>query len=153
MNFSDFYDYLSKFELGKVVIIGLGNSNRGDDGAGLYLLNQLRKNKQLQSVNILAVGRTPENYLEKITSIAPELVVFIDAISNARKNSIQLIDSDAIANKGFTTHSYSLTLVEDYLKNYNDMEIRYLAIPVEEVATRDRISEKTRTMISNFLSN
>ncbi|MCF7885384.1 MAG: hydrogenase maturation protease [Candidatus Marinimicrobia bacterium] len=153
MNFSEFYANISSYPLDKVVIIGLGNPNRKDDGAGLYLLKKLKHKQMLDSAHFIVAGRTPENYLQKILSYTPKLVIFIDSMRNSKKNNIELMDSTSIDINGFTTHSYSIRLVEKYLKNNKDIKIMYLTLPAHNLGSGKNITPQLKTKISNFLSN
>jgi hydrogenase maturation protease len=150
MNFNEFYDYLSNFN--RVVIVGLGNLNRGDDGTGLYLLHKLQEKPKLDSILFIEAERTPENHLDEIVANHPELVIFVDVIRNLKQNTIQLLDATSIEQKGFTTHSYSITLIEQYLNNYN-IKTRYLAIPVQEIGTGNHISPELKARVRKFLTN
>ena len=151
MNFDEFYAYLSSYPFDKIVILGLGNPNRSDDGAGLYLFKKLKHRQEFNSINFIEAGRTPENYLQKILSYSPRLVVFVDVIRNSKSDSIQLLDSISLNDDGFTTHSYSISLVEEYLKNFGDLEVKYLAVPVKSTPTGSTITLEIKSSISQFL--
>ena len=49
---------------GKVVIAGIGNTLRGDDGLGCYLVNRLKGRIHALCID---TGPTPENYVGKMT--------------------------------------------------------------------------------------
>ncbi|HMA61184.1 MAG TPA: hydrogenase maturation protease [bacterium] len=153
MNFDEFYAYLSSYPFNEIVILGLGNPNRSDDGAGLYLFKKLKHKHEFNPINFIEAGRTPENYLQKILSYSPRLVIFVDVIRNARYDSIQLLESISLDDNGFTTHSYSISLVEDYLRSAKDLEVKYLAVPVNATPVGKTISPEIKTRISQFLTN
>jgi hydrogenase maturation protease len=153
MNFNEFYDFISSYPSNKIVILGLGNPHRRDDGAGLYLLKKLKAHEKLKDIHFIAAGRTPENYLQQILSCSPQLVIFIDMLRNSASDQIQLLDSDSIAGDGFTTHSYSIRLVEKYLKNHNKINIKYLGVPAANTETGPGISPDIKNNIAHFLNN
>jgi len=153
MNFNEFYAFISSYPNNKIVILGLGNPGRRDDGAGLYLFKKLKANDQLKDIHFIEAGRTPENYLQQILSCSPQLVIFIDMLRNSDSDQIQLLDSDSIAGDGFTTHSYSIKLVEKYLKNHNKINIKYLGVPAANTKTGAGISQDVKNNIAHFLNN
>lgn len=66
---------LTKSLKGKVLILGIGNRFRGDDGAGPLLVECL-KGKVEDA--LLDVGEEPLNYLEVIQSEAPDAILVFD---------------------------------------------------------------------------
>lgn len=62
---------------GKVLILGIGNTLRSDDGLGSILANRL---KDKVPFKVIDAGTTPENYLEKIVKEKPESMIIIDAV-------------------------------------------------------------------------
>ena len=127
---------------GKVLIVGIGNPFRGDDGAGPALINSLisavqsrekNKNSQFLVLNsklfLMDVGEVPENFLGKMIGCGPDTILFVDAVDfGASAGSIKLIDAEDLEEGSFSTHSSSLKLVIDYLKMEIKAEIFLLGI-------------------------
>ncbi|MBM3255213.1 MAG: hydrogenase 3 maturation endopeptidase HyCI, partial [Candidatus Omnitrophica bacterium] len=61
---------------GKVIILGIGNTLRSDDGAGSILANRIKDKVHFQ---VFDSGPTPENYLEKIIKENPDNILILDA--------------------------------------------------------------------------
>ena len=70
---------LQGFPRQRIIFVGLGNPLRGDDSAGLELLDLVRLSGFFPGAGFLAAGTNPENFLEQIASAEPDLVVFMDA--------------------------------------------------------------------------
>jgi len=62
--------------VGKVCIIGIGNTLRGDDGAGPLLVKCLQSRVQ---ETVLDVGEEPLNYVDVIESSGPDTILVFDA--------------------------------------------------------------------------
>ena len=62
---------------GKTVIVGIGNSLRGDDGLGPELILKLQG--KLKAVCIDA-GNSPESYTGKIVKENPDTILLVDAV-------------------------------------------------------------------------
>lgn len=94
----------------KVVVVGIGNILKGDDGAGPILISRL-KNK-IEAICIDA-ATVPENYIGLITKEKPDLILLADAISNpdTEPGEIMLYSPKQISRlSGVSTHSASLSL-------------------------------------------
>ncbi|MDO8734278.1 MAG: hydrogenase maturation protease, partial [Elusimicrobiota bacterium] len=70
-----------------ILIVGIGNTLAGDDGAGCEAIKNLQlkiKNgvilNSFQNLNLLDCGTAPENHTKKIKDFKPETIVFIDAV-------------------------------------------------------------------------
>ena len=108
-------DSLRESLKGKVLIVGIGNPLRGDDGAGPLLIEHLKGKVE---ATLLDVGEEPLNYLGVVDSAAPDTILVFDTAemgrppgSIARLNMEDLSESAALS-----THSipmrHVLKLVE-----------------------------------------
>ena len=117
---------------GKVVIVGIGNILRGDDGAGPELIKRLefRKFSTLNSkLFLMDVGEVPENYLERIAGYKPDVILLVDVVDfKSSPGSIKVIGQDALRDEGFSTHNVSLKLAMKYLKEETKADVFMLGI-------------------------
>ena len=150
MNFTEFQNDLSSYEPERIVIVGLGNPQRGDDAAGLVLLVGIGKSS-LSGALLVSAGTTPENSLQQILSADPALVVFLDACRfRGSPGEIRWLDADEIEDAGISTHAYSITVIEKFLNLEKPVECRYLGI---QPGTRENgvgLSEEVREGIKAF---
>ena len=136
----------------KVVFVGIGSELRGDDAAGVVIINQLAELSQsarmcrdaMHCVSTAATksaviprflfingGSAPENILGEIRTFQPEAVVFIDAaILGCAPGTIQIIDTrrEKISGVSFCTHSLPLTIVANYIRQTVPCEIFVIGI-------------------------
>ncbi len=59
------------------LIVGIGNTLKGDDGAGVLICQQL---KDIIGQNVIDAGTVPENYIQPIIKKAPKVLLILDAI-------------------------------------------------------------------------
>jgi hydrogenase 3 maturation protease len=93
-----------KFHLqGKVIILGIGNTLRSDDGAGSVLASRI---KDGVSFLVWDAGLNPENYLNRIIKEKPDSLVIIDAADfGGKAGEFRISEADQIQTSNlFSTH-------------------------------------------------
>lgn len=129
MNFKEFKNSLSNFSVHQILFVGLGNRINKDDISGLNFFYKLRTDPYFCMSQFIDAGTTPENYLQQIINLKPSLIVFIDTFKQKRDYAeISWIRNTLIDESDFSTHSYSIRLLEKYILMYIESEIRFLGI-------------------------
>jgi hydrogenase 3 maturation protease len=141
---------------GKIVIIGVGNYLRGDDGAGPeFILNLKARIKRYENSTpppnslklgdqlvLMNVQEVPENYLGKIIEHKPDTIVLVDAVDlGSPPGTIKIVEQNALLDEGFTTHNASLRLTIQYLKEISKANIFLLGIQPENINMNVRLSQ------------
>ena len=153
MNFTDLRADLEGFPGQRIFFVGLGNPMRGDDSAGLELLDLVRVSGFFPGACFLPAGTNPENFLEQIVSAEPDLVVFMDACDfGGRAGEVRWLGNDEIETAGISTHAYSITLVEKYLNLERNTECRYLAIQPGSLGEETGLSPEIRSGLLRFFN-
>ena len=142
-----------------VIIMGVGNSWRRDDGFGSAVITALRKRSKVvnrsRQVFLFDVQETPENYLEKIARLQPGQVIFIDAgdfggqPGEVRKISVR----KKMAGSG-STHRLPLSLAVQYLKEQTRAKITLFAVQPQNLKWGKGLSQpvaKSRDKIVKLL--
>lgn len=151
MNFTHLASELSKFNKEKIVFIGLGNEFRGDDGAGLKLTEIIRSGIEFRNSHFILAGTNPENYFQQILGYKPEAVIFIDTANwQAEPGEIKFLSSSEIGDSDFSTHAFSIKLIENYINLNHPCNIFYIGIQPVSVSFGNNISEKVTTGIKKF---
>ncbi len=103
-------DELEKIIAGKnILILGVGNRLRQDDGIGSYLVKRLQKRV---SIPMIDAGDVPENYIGPIENSGANFVLVVDAADfGGSPGEIALIELDKIKNFGISTHTANLSLL------------------------------------------
>ncbi len=114
---------------GRTVVVGVGNSLRGDDGLGPALVARVRDRCSAQCLD---AGPVPENYAGPIVRANPDTVLFVDAADlGLTPGSWSILSRDALAESGLTTHTVSLGTFIDFLKTQMQGEVYVLAVQPE----------------------
>lgn len=135
---------------GKVLIVGIGNPLRGDDGLGPEIIKRLQS--ILPHLVLFDVGETPENYLEKIIKEKPDTIVLIDATDlGVSPGAVEIIESDDIRNESFSTHNVSLKVVVNYLQKETSADVFLLGIQPETIELGREISQPVRDSLEDIV--
>ena len=133
---------------GKVVIVGIGNVLKGDDGVGPILSERLGTVLDIPCIN---AGSTPENYIGKITRESPDTVLFIDAAHLDRPaGSFDILNSTELLHTGFSTHDISPGFYLEMLQSQIPGRIFLLGIQPEQTTLGMSLSP-TVAITLNFL--
>ncbi|KNE85417.1 hydrogenase maturation peptidase HycI [Aggregatibacter aphrophilus] len=99
------------------VILTVGNSMMGDDGAGPYLYQLLNENP-LPNWTALDGGSAPENVAHIVRELNPKLLLIFDAADmELAPGKIRIIEKDAIAEMFFmSTHNMPLNFLIEQLE-------------------------------------
>lgn len=151
MNFTHLTDKLSKYSNEKIVFVGLGNKARGDDLAGIFFTNLLQMKFESGKSNFIIAGKNPENYLGEIINFKPQAVVFIDAANwGGKPGEISFLDPAKISNLDFSTHAYSIKLVEKFLLLNAKMDFLYIGIQTKCTDLGKDMSPEVNKAIKEF---
>ena len=113
----------------RVVIAGVGNDVRQDDGVGLKVVEALQ-GKVRENVCLIECETVPESYLLDIEQFKPTHVLLIDAAYLGLKpGEVSLMDAEAIANvSAITTHVLPLRIFCEYVKKTTGAKIALLLV-------------------------
>jgi hydrogenase 3 maturation protease len=153
MNFNDLKKELEAYSANKMVFVGLGNRLRKDDSAGLVIMDKIAREKDFHAAHFIKAYTTPENYLENILRLQPDIVIIIDtAYWGGLPGEISWIKNKDIDTLTISTHTYSITFIEKYLKLNSELEVKYLVIEPLTVDIGLPVSELIKNKINHFFS-
>jgi len=127
------FDELQELTAGKkVLILGIGNRMRGDDGVGSILAERLGKKKL--DIPIIDAGDVPENYLGPIEASGADLVLVLDAADlGAGPGDLSLIKMTQLKKMGVSTHTANLGLVFQVIPKPRRPDAVLVAIQPEQL--------------------
>lgn len=115
MSYDEFLDGLKDRVKGKVVLLGIGNELRGDDGFGPYVVESLRGRVDAAVFNC---GTVLENYYNPIVKENPDVIILLDIANfNGPFGEIGIFEKDDILKVGFSTHNISPKVFIELLEN------------------------------------
>lgn len=128
---------------GKVLIVGMGNPLRGDDGVGPEIIRRLKRS--LTNLPLFDVGEVPENYLEKIVKEKPDTIVLIDATEvGSSPGEVRIIERGDVEEKSLFTHDVSLNIIAQYLQKETSADVFFIGIQPKSTKFGRKISKPVR---------
>lgn len=147
-------DELSKYDKNRIVFVGLGNELREDDGAGLELVERLKSKKEFHTSHFIIARRNPENHLQAILNYNPQIVIFIDAAKwNGNPGEIKKFNEHEITQTDFSTHTFSIKMIQEFLLNHRQMDFMFLGIQPLSTSFRQGLSDTIKNQIEAFFYN
>lgn len=125
---------------GNVLLVGIGNSLKADDGIGPDICARL---KEFIPDNVIDAGSVPENYIQVIIKKTPKVILFIDAITfGASPGTIRLFEPTELSTGGVTTHTVSLRMLSEMISKCIPAKIYIIGIQPKSTTTGDAMSRE-----------
>ena len=129
-----------------ILFVGIGNVLRTDDGAGVYISNRIRNEGKISA---LTVEAGIENYIGKINSLNPDVLVLIDCADlGSAPGSSRLLALSEIKSITYNTHNISLRMLTEFFS----MPVYVLGIQPEKIEFGENLSYLVRTEADNLIS-
>jgi hydrogenase 3 maturation protease len=133
---------------GKVLILGVGNPLREDDGAGPYLIRQL---KGRVDAALLNGEEEPENLLDQIVGMKPDSILIVDALElGAQPGSVALLEEDQLERRSLSTHHASLKLFIECVKGETGANVLVLGIQPKLVEIGRALSSEVKESLGHL---
>ncbi len=118
----------------RILFVGIGNLLKKDDGVGVYISSGIRKKSNIET---LTVEVSLENYIGKINSINPDILILIDCVEmGSAPGTSKLMSISKINDLTFNTHNISLKRLSEFFK----MPVYLLGIQPEKIDFGENIS-------------
>jgi hydrogenase 3 maturation protease len=96
----------------KILFVGIGNVLKNDDGVGVYISENI---KEHDNILALTVGPSIENYIGKINSLQPDILVLVDCADlRMEPGQFRLMDLNDIQDYAFNTHNISIKRLAEF---------------------------------------
>lgn len=126
---------------GRIVVLGVGNPDKADDGAGPAVAARLFSRDAAGRVGgrgkprLIIDGReTPESRTGEIRRFEPDLTVIVDAtVGGHPPGTVSIVARDKIADEGVSTHTISLLYLVRYLEESIGSRVVVLGIEPESL--------------------
>jgi len=140
---------LDEIAVGRVLIIGIGNRERGDDGIGPVLIDKL---SSAGFTNILDVGTVPENYTKLIIQYCPDTIILVDAISfGSKPGNWKIFNPEECNGYGFSTHNASLNIFTFYIRQHIPVKVFLLGIQPAATEFRTGLSPELKQSVNQLV--
>ncbi len=147
----DLNEFLSDFD--KLIILGVGNELKSDDGVGPFVINKLiEENIENENLIFINAETVPENFTGKIRKEQPTHVIIVDAcLMGCQPGDIKIVDKDDFVNIGISTHSMSLSYFVKYLERDNDFKVIFVGIEPETMDWGEEPTEIVQKSAYRFI--
>jgi hydrogenase maturation protease len=123
---------------GRAVIVGIGNPNCRDDGAGQALIKRLDHSTRIKTID---AGDSPEMFLAGIVEDSPDVVMFVDCAELGSKPGSAAIVEPEQLNPGWGNgHQPPLSAIMTYVSENSGADTFLLGIQPEDAGSGSRIS-------------
>jgi hydrogenase maturation protease len=118
-----------------ILFVGIGNVLKKDDGVGVYVTRHLNHGSRIQS---LTVEVSIENYIGKINTLKPDILVLVDCMDLQRApGGWGLMEASRISGCTTNTHNISLNRVSELF----DAPVYILGIQPMDITLGEGLSE------------
>jgi hydrogenase maturation protease len=141
---------MKNLKTAKVLLIGIGNCSRRDDGLGWAFLDKIKK-KLPGSVELIYKYQLNIEDAELITET--NTVIFIDAFSGVLENGFSFEKCLPVDSFEFTTHALSPGVIVSLCKNLYDSEPNAYVLKIQgtEWELKDGLSPLAETNLKKAL--
>lgn len=131
---------------GKIVIIGVGNVLKGDDGVGSFLAQDLQ---QKMKIKVIDAGISLENYIGPIIKQNPDTVLLVDAVHfDADPGTVAIFRSNDFPVIHFSTHGMSPVFFTNMLHENKINNIIVIGIQPESITMGSALSSAVTHSLS-----
>ncbi|MHC4571310.1 MAG: hydrogenase 3 maturation endopeptidase HyCI [Planctomycetota bacterium] len=143
------FEQLNKLRDSATVIVGIGSTLKGDDGAGPLVCQQLRHTKVC--AELIDAGTVPENYIQAIIKKAPQNLLIIDAIDfGASPGTVSIFKAEQLNSLVFSTHALSPRLFVDMVRKNIKVDVYFVGIQPAQVQLGQSISPQVSQAIQRL---
>ena len=133
------FEQQNKLRGSKTVIVGIGNTLKGDDGVGPLVCQQLRHAKSC--AELIDAGTVPENYIQRIIKKTPNNLLIIDAVDfQAAPGTIEMFRPEQLSSFVFSTHTLSPRLFAEMVSRNIEVDVYFVGIQPEHTRLGDSMS-------------
>lgn len=141
---------LNKLRGSKTLIVGIGNTLKGDDGAGPLICKQLQEADV--SAELIDAGTVPENYIHPIIKKAPTNLIIIDAVDfGASPGTIKIFETEQLSSSVFSTHTLSPRLFVEMVTNQIEVDVYFVGIQPAQVMLGQSVSARVSGAIQQLV--
>ena len=121
-----------------ILFAGVGNVLRSDDGVGVFIVSGIENRNHIST---LLVEVSIENYINKINSISPDILIIADCLDfNREPGYADIIPVGQTNEFTISSHNISLKRISEYLK----MEVYVLGVQPADLRVGEHLTPVVR---------
>ncbi|MHC4530913.1 MAG: hydrogenase 3 maturation endopeptidase HyCI [Planctomycetota bacterium] len=122
----------------KTIILGIGNTLKGDDGAGPAVCERIAGKI---CAEVIDAGTVPENYIQSIIKKAPQNLIIIDAVDfGSLPGTIKLFETERLSSLVISTHTLSPRIFIDMIRNQVKVSVFFIGVQPERTSLGEVLS-------------
>ena len=142
-------ELLDELRGSRTVIVGIGNTLKGDDAAGPLLCQQLQRIGI--GAELIDAGTVPENYIQPIIKKAPQNLLIIDAMDfGAAPGTIRVFKPEQLSSVVYSTHTLSPRIFVDMVCRSIKVDVYFIGIQPAQVKLLSPVSEQVSRAIDRL---
>ena len=140
----------------RIAIVGIGNTLRSDDAAGILVARALTTSRLLpdpKPVLVIDAGHAPENCTAELRRYAPDVVLLVDAVEMGEQpGHIRWVEMDEIEGMSASTHSLPLSMLASFLNWELKCEVTLLGIQLKSNDVGETINVDVVRAVNEIVS-
>ena len=138
----------------RIAILGVGSELRGDDAAGLLVVEKLAKKiSGKRTVRFFFGGTAPENLSGQIKQYKPTHILIVDAADLGKKpGQIQLFQPQEVKGVSFCTHQLPLSIFADYMAQSLGCRVNIVGIQPKQLSFMHKPSKEVTASVLETVS-
>jgi len=134
---------------GSAVIVGVGNPNSRDDGAGQAVVEKLN---QYSCIRAIDAGNSPEMFLHSIVESSPDVVMFVDCTDLGSEPGAAAVVEPEQLNPGWGNgHQPPLSAIMAFVSARSGADTFLLGIQPEDTGTGSGISPAVSQTVDHIV--
>jgi hydrogenase 3 maturation protease len=130
----------------RILFVGIGNLLKMDDGVGVYISKRIKNKGTISSISVEV---SIENYIGKINSLNPDILVLIDCVDlKSTVGTIRMLSLSQIQDLTFNTHNISLKKLSEFFA----MPVYILAIQPEKIDFGENLSYLIKNVADRIIN-
>jgi hydrogenase 3 maturation protease len=140
--------WLAPFCDRRLVIVGIGNPLKGDDGVGPLVCRRIQGRVR---ATVIDAGTVPENYIGPVVKCKPEVLILIDAIDYGElPGTIRTCEPADIKFTSISTHIPSLRLFIEAVRQEVDTQVYIVGIQPAHTALTASLSPDVNNAVDRL---
>ncbi len=140
---------LSKLRGSHTLILGIGNTLKGDDGAGPVVCEKLRDLKV--GADVIDTATAPENYIQPVVRKAPQNLLIVDAMDfGASAGTIGLFSPRQLSSVVTSTHTLSPRMFIDLVCAEIEVDVYFAGIQPAHTKLGSSVSPQVQEAIDRL---
>ncbi len=128
-----------------ILFAGVGNVLRSDDGVGVFIVSAI---EDKEHISTLLVEASIENYIAKINSLSPDILIIADCLDfNREPGYFDLIPIGQTKEFTISSHNISLKRVSEFLK----MEVYVIGVQPADLRVGENLTPTVRNSAEKII--